>query len=44
LGVDPDALEDLLGRYCTELLIRGIGHDPDLLKSTLHVTRGDLAP
>ena len=44
LGVDADALEELLGGYCTELLTRGITHDPELLRSTLHVTRGDLAP
>jgi len=44
LAVDADALEELLGGYCTELLTRGIPHDPELLKSTLHVTRGDLAP
>lgn len=44
LGVDPDALEELLGGYCTELMTRGVAHDPELLKSTLHVTRGDLAP
>jgi hypothetical protein len=44
LGVDADALEELLGGYCTELLTRGVAHEPELLKSTLHVTRGDLAP
>jgi hypothetical protein len=44
LGVDADALEELLGGYCTELLTRGLAHDPELLKSTLHVTRGDLVP
>ena len=44
LGVDADALEELLGGYCTELMTRGVAHDPELLKSTLHVTRGDLAP
>jgi hypothetical protein len=44
LGVDADALEELLGGYCTELLTRGVVHDPELLKSTLHVTRGDLTP
>lgn len=44
LGVDADALEELLGGYCTELLTRGVAHDPELLKSTLHVTRGDLSP
>lgn len=42
LGVDPDALEELLGGYTTELLTRGMAHDPGLLRSTLHVTRGDL--
>lgn len=44
LGVDADALEELLGSYCTELLTRGMAHDPELLKSTLHHTRGDLVP
>jgi len=38
LGVDPDGLEDTLGRYCTELLTRGIAHEPKFLKSML---RGD---
>lgn len=42
LGVDPDALEQLLGGYCTELLTRGTAHDPELLRTTLHVARGDL--
>jgi hypothetical protein len=44
LGVDPDRLEDLLASYATELLTRGMAHDPGLLRSTLHVARGDLAP
>lgn len=44
LGVDPDRLEDLLGSYATELLTRGMAHDPGLLRSTLHVARGDLEP
>jgi len=44
LGVNPDALEQVLGGYVTELLTRGIEHDPEYLRSTLHVTRGDLAP
>lgn len=42
LGVDPDALEELLGGYCTELLTRGTAHDPELLRATLHVARGEL--
>lgn len=44
LGVDPDALEELLGGYCTELLTRGVAHDSELLRSTLHHARGDLTP
>lgn len=44
LGMDPDALEELLGGYCTELLTRGVAHDPELLRSTLLATRGELAP
>ena len=44
LGVDADALEDLLGGYCRELLTRGVPHDPDLLKATLQQARRDLAP
>jgi len=44
LGVDSDALEDLLGGYCTELLTRGLPHDPSLLKETLLRARGDLTP
>lgn len=42
LGVNPDALEELLGRYCAELLTRGVAHDPELLKPMLHMTRGGL--
>lgn len=44
LGVDPDALEELLGGYCTELLTRGIGHEPEQLRYALRVARGDLDP
>ena len=44
LGVDPDVLEELLHGYCAELLTRGIGHDPELLKVTLHAARKELAP
>lgn len=44
LGMDPDALEELLGGYCRELLTRGVAHDPELLRSTLLATRGELAP
>jgi hypothetical protein len=44
LGVDPDRLENLLAAYTTELLIRGMAHEPGLLRSTLHVARGDLTP
>lgn len=42
LGVDPDALEELLGGYCTELLTRGVPHEAGLLRATLHQARGDL--
>jgi len=44
LGVDSDRLEELLGGYCTELLTRGMSHDPELLRETLQRARGDLAP
>jgi hypothetical protein len=44
LGVDSDKLEELLGGYCTELLTRGMAHDPELLRETLTRARGDLAP
>jgi hypothetical protein len=44
LQVSADALEGLLGEYCTELLTRGVAHDTELLKSTLHVMRADLTP
>lgn len=44
LGVDADALESVLGAYCTELLTRGMAHESDFLRSMLHQTRGDLAP
>ena len=44
LGVDSDRLEELLGGYCTELLTRGMAHDPELLRETLQRAHGDLAP
>jgi hypothetical protein len=44
LGADADALEELLGGYCTELMTRGVAHDPELLRSTLLATRGELTP
>lgn len=43
LGVDADALEELLGGYCTELLTRGVAHEPGLLHATLYQARGDLS-
>ncbi len=42
LGVDPDALEQLLGGYCTELLMRGLAHEPGQLRYALRAARGDL--
>lgn len=42
LGVNADMLESVLGSYCTELLVRGLAHEPGYLKSMLHETRGDL--
>lgn len=42
LGVDADSLERVLGEYCTELMTRGVAHDPDLLRSTLSAFRRDL--
>lgn len=42
LGVDADKLEELLGGYCTELLTRGMPHDPELLRDALLHTRGEL--
>jgi hypothetical protein len=44
LGVDSDALESVLGSYVTELLIRGVAHEPEYLRTMLHETRGELAP
>lgn len=44
LGVDADALESVLSGYCTELMTRGVPHEPRYLKSMLHETLGDLAP
>jgi hypothetical protein len=44
LGVDSDALESVLASYATELLTRGIAHEPDYLRSMLHETQGDLTP
>lgn len=35
LGVDPDALEDLLGEYCAELLTRGVVHESRMLTAAL---------
>jgi len=44
LGVDPDALEALLDGYCTELLTRGVTHEPRMLDATLmHIRAGVLA-
>jgi hypothetical protein len=43
LGVNPDALETVLASYCTELLARGVAHEPGYLRSMLHETQGDLA-
>lgn len=43
LGVDPDALEELLGGYCTELLTRGVVHEPRMLDAALiHIRSGYL--
>ena len=44
LGVDADALEELLGGYCTVLMTRGLAHEPSQLQSTLAMARGDLSP
>lgn len=43
LGVDPDALESVLGSYAAELLTRGIAHEPEYLRTMLHETKGELA-
>lgn len=43
LSVDPDALQQLLGEYCTELLTRGVAHSPEMLRSALSLAREDLA-
>jgi hypothetical protein len=44
LGVDADALEELLGGYCTELLTRGMVHEPRMLDAALvHIRSGVLA-
>jgi hypothetical protein len=42
LGVDPDRLEEFLGGYCTELLTRGMGHDPADLKEAISRARAEL--
>lgn len=42
LSVDPDALEQLLGGYCTELLTRRVAHQPEMLRATLAQARGRL--
>jgi hypothetical protein len=42
LSVDPDALQQLLEGYCTELLTRGVAHDPGMLRQTLHWAHGEL--
>lgn len=44
LGVDPDALEELLGGYCKVLMTRGLAHEPSQLQSTIALARGDLVP
>jgi hypothetical protein len=44
LGVDPDDLEELLSGYCTELLTRGMGHEPRMLDAALiHIRSGVLS-
>lgn len=42
LGVDPDVLESVLSSYATELLTRGVAHEPEFLRSMLRETRGEL--
>lgn len=42
LEVDPDALELVLSSYTTELLTRGMAHEPGYLRTMLRETRGDL--
>ncbi len=42
LSVDPGALSQLLDGYCTELLTRGMAHDPELLRETLTRAQEDL--
>ena len=44
LGVDPDVLESVLNAYCSELLTRGVEHEPKFLESMLRETKGDLTP
>lgn len=41
LSVDPDALEQLLNGYCTELLTRGLPHEAELLRLTLDKAGAD---
>jgi hypothetical protein len=44
LGVSPDALEELLSGYCTELLTRGVVHEPRMLDAALiHIRSGVLS-
>lgn len=43
LSVDPDVLQQLLGDYCGELLVRGVAHTPEMLRSALSLARGELA-
>jgi hypothetical protein len=44
LGADPDALEGVLDAYCTELLTRGVSHEPQLLRSMLNHAADDIWP
>lgn len=44
LGVDADGLETLLDGYCTELLTRGLVHEPRMLDAALiHIRNGYLS-
>jgi hypothetical protein len=42
LSVDPGALQQLVEGYCTELLTRGVAHDPAMLRQTLDWAQEEL--
>lgn len=43
-GADPDVVEGVLNRYCTQLLVEGLAHEPKFLRSVLSDVPWRLTP